>query len=289
MLESALKNGKLFLETPDTWAVKNWRKYQEDQTNSERQAKHKENVSNGEPRYQPLLSGNNAYGTVRDETLRDRTEGRKSARARTSDQPPSQPGSNSPPPGRVNPDMAKRLGEIKLSPPTDAPPGEYPDMARLFEQYETLRDEFKHLKPSDDLTHGQRETLAQTITEWTFKANSGEQKHITVDEVIDQLKKSNWILDDPKCNFGLHWLCKHKNLTALLLGDWTTGFNREEQGTDEYPTPPEQEFEMAFRNFGMNDMRMVKVPKVNTSGNCTLCHKHESNCECHLTPLAKYA
>lgn len=69
MLESALKNGNLLLEEGKSWKVKNWSKYQEDQTNSERQANHRENVSNGKQRYSPLRNENNADGTIQDNTI----------------------------------------------------------------------------------------------------------------------------------------------------------------------------------------------------------------------------
>lgn len=48
MLKSALENGKILLIDPKTYAIKSWRKYQPDPTNSERQKRFREKQSNGQ-------------------------------------------------------------------------------------------------------------------------------------------------------------------------------------------------------------------------------------------------
>ncbi len=135
MIDSALKNGNLLLEDGKFWKVKNWAKYQEDQTNSERQTRHRSNGSNVEERYSPLRNGNNADGTKtrRDETGRDGTypmtdadgplhTSRAPEHTRESTAPTSATNVAGPPP---NPDIGQTIAEaLKHSNGTGPPKSE---------------------------------------------------------------------------------------------------------------------------------------------------------------------
>lgn len=264
MVESALKNGKIFPDKAGDWAVKNWAKYQSDPTNRERQDRHRENVSNGKHRYAPLRNANNA------ERNGDRTEierrAEQSARPRNAN-PPTVSKSISPP----NPDLAKQaaaaIAKFKPSENGHEPDHTDVDLAPLFEAYDAMREENSVLHPID-LTPRQRDALADAIA-----GTKVDDRSLTVAEVITQLRASKFLMGKRAGNFGLHWLTKPANILALMGGDWEQDFDEREQKPEWVDPATQHEWE--YRNG-----TLTKVPKRDHMGRCLLCEKIGDECQC---------